>query len=80
MPYPDREESRIVKKKKSLRSYIDPSVCAGCKTCYLNCPREAVKIIKKGIFSGAICQVDREICVGCGVCAKFCITGAITLE
>ena len=71
---------RKSKKKKTSRSHIDPSICAGCKTCYLNCPRDAVKIIKKGIFSGTVCQVDSEACIGCGICTRSCITGAITFE
>ncbi len=67
-------------KKNPLRAYIDPAICAGCKTCYLNCPREAIEIVKKGLFSGAVCRVDTELCIGCGICTQFCITGAITLE
>lgn len=73
-------EDHAGKKKKRLRSHIDPSICAGCKTCYLNCPRDAVSIVKKGLFSSAVCRVDPEICIGCGICTRLCITGAISLQ
>ena len=68
------------RKKKAARARIDPSLCAGCKTCFMNCPREAISVIKKGIFSNPICRVDAENCAGCGTCTQFCITGAVELS
>ncbi len=79
-PNGNRSSPKGKKKKKQLRAHIDPSICAGCKTCYLNCPREAISIVKKGLFSGVFCQVDPELCVGCGHCRRYCITGAIDLK
>jgi ferredoxin len=68
------------KKKKRARAHIDPEICAGCKTCFLNCPQEAISVIKKGfIFNTTYCRVDTKICIGCGTCTLNCITGAVEL-
>ncbi len=79
-PEGNRSSPKGKKKKKPLRASIDRSICAGCKTCYLNCPREAISIVKKGVFSSVYCAVDTQLCVGCGNCRRYCITGAVDLK
>ena len=73
-------EFEPVKKKKEVKAHIDPETCAGCKTCFMNCPEHAISVVKKGIFSTTYCRVDSANCVGCGTCTEFCITGAVDLD
>ncbi|MBF0226377.1 MAG: 4Fe-4S binding protein [Desulfobacterales bacterium] len=67
------------KNKKILKATISTDICAGCRTCFMNCPQDAIKFIKKGIFTRSYCFVNSEDCVGCGTCSRCCITGAIEL-
>ncbi len=68
------------RKQKHSKAVIDHEICAGCKICFMNCPQEAISIIKKGLFTGSYCSVNPDICIGCGICTEYCITGAVNLE
>lgn len=46
------------------------SDCIKCKTCFRNCPCDA-------IYSSII--IDEKRCIGCGICAKKCPVGAIKM-
>jgi ferredoxin len=79
----DPDGNRSPKKnkgKKVVKAHIDSAICAGCLTCLLNCPQEAIREVKKGFFSASHCRVDAQGCVGCGTCTQFCITDAIKLS
>ncbi len=67
------------KKKGNSKALIATGLCAGCQTCLLNCPQQAIHFTKK-VFGKGSCQVDQSACIGCNNCVKFCITGAIKLE
>ncbi|MBF0452224.1 MAG: 4Fe-4S binding protein [Candidatus Magnetomorum sp.] len=68
------------KKKKRIRAMIDSDACACCKNCYINCPQDAIQVIKKHFFHVGFCEVDQNKCVGCGTCTDYCITGAVVVE
>jgi Na+-translocating ferredoxin:NAD+ oxidoreductase subunit B len=78
----DPDGNRSPKKSKSKRpakARIDIKLCAGCRNCFLNCPSDAVKLIKKNIFSKDYGVIDTDNCTGCGNCLGYCITGAVQL-
>lgn len=52
------------------KAEIQESKCIKCKTCFRNCPNDA-------IYSSII--IDEKKCIGCGVCAKKCPTGAVKM-
>ena len=79
-PQGNRSSVKKSKKKKRIKASIDSDICACCKNCYINCPRDAINVIKKNIFHVGYCQSDHEFCVGCGTCANYCITGAISIK
>jgi len=79
-PFGKQSPVKKSKKKKRVKASIDCEICACCKNCYINCPRDAISVVKKNIFQVGYCQSDYERCVGCGTCTNCCITGAITLE
>ena len=68
------------KGKNNSKARIETQTCAGCKTCFMNCPMEAIEIVKQGFFSNAYCKIDPNLCSGCGTCTENCITGAAELE
>jgi len=56
----------------SAVSFIDPEICAGCKTCISLCPYTAISFDElKGIS-----VVNEALCKGCGSCSGFCPSGA----
>lgn len=76
---PDGRPSPERQKKKAVKARVDADICAGCRTCLLNCPREAIRFIKPKVFSAGYCRVNTQNCAGCGTCTRSCITGAIQL-
>lgn len=69
---------------------INPDKCVNCGKCAEVCPNNliervpysaSVKVLcnnnDKGKFVKPVCKTG---CLGCGLCAKFCETGAITVE
>ncbi|MCF8045842.1 MAG: FAD-dependent oxidoreductase [Desulfarculaceae bacterium] len=57
---------------ESAISYIDPDICAGCKTCIGLCPYGAIEFDMRRSVS----VVNEALCKGCGSCAGFCPSGA----
>ena len=56
----------------STISWIDPDICAGCKTCIGLCPYTAIEFDERRKVS----VVNEALCKGCGSCAGFCPSGA----
>ena len=57
---------------ESAISYIDPDICAGCKTCIGLCPYGAIEFDMRRSVS----VVNEALCKGCGSCSGFCPSGA----
>ncbi|MDY0220337.1 MAG: FAD-dependent oxidoreductase [Desulfobacterium sp.] len=56
----------------STVSFIDPDICAGCKTCIGLCPYTAISFDElRGVS-----VVNEALCKGCGSCSGFCPSGA----
>jgi Pyruvate/2-oxoacid:ferredoxin oxidoreductase delta subunit/coenzyme F420-reducing hydrogenase delta subunit len=57
-------------------SSVDEGHCTGCTTCYLDCPYEAIAMVKRSDFSvqrsELVARVDPSRCVGCGICSASC--------
>ncbi len=57
-------------------SWIDPDVCAGCRTCIQLCAYNAIEFNpRKGVS-----VVNEALCKGCGSCAGFCPSGAARIK
>ncbi len=56
----------------SAISWIDPDVCAGCKTCIGLCPYSAIEFDERR----GVSVVNEAGCKGCGSCSGFCPSGA----
>jgi heterodisulfide reductase subunit A len=54
---------------------VDPDTCIGCKSCYQECPFQAVEMVGEGKKSKA--RIIEAACKGCGVCAGACPSGAV---
>jgi NADPH-dependent glutamate synthase beta subunit-like oxidoreductase len=82
-----REAARCL--RCDLPILVDPSKCAGCRTCQLRCslrwegafvPAKA-KIQVTRLVGCSECEFDLSFsdeCDGCGICAKYCPYGALT--
>jgi heterodisulfide reductase subunit A len=53
-------------------SWIDPDVCAGCRTCIKLCAYSAIDFDERR----GVSVVNEAVCKGCGSCAGFCPSGA----
>jgi len=54
-------------------SSVNTRVCDACRTCYLDCPYEAISMVPlEGSRAGIVAQVDPQVCVSCGICAGSC--------
>ncbi len=56
----------------STISWIDPDVCAGCRTCIDLCPYSAIAFD----HGRRVSVVNEALCKGCGSCSGFCPSGA----
>jgi heterodisulfide reductase subunit A len=56
----------------SAISWIDPDICAGCRTCIGLCPYAAIEFDARR----AVSVVNEALCKGCGSCAGGCPSGA----
>lgn len=66
-------------KRKPEPSWVDWDLCTGCTTCYLDCPYEAISMVKRtgetvadSRRSELVAQVNPDLCVSCGICAGSC--------
>jgi heterodisulfide reductase subunit A len=57
-------------------SWIDPDVCAGCRTCIDLCPYSAIAYNARI----GVSVVNEALCKGCGSCAGFCPSGAAQVK
>jgi ferredoxin len=56
-----------------LPSLVNTRTCDNCRTCYLDCPYEAIDMVELvGSRAGIVAQVDPTMCVSCGICAGSC--------
>lgn len=54
-------------------SKVAGRLCTGCEQCYLDCPYEAITMMKRHDGRGdLIAVVDPALCVSCGICAGSC--------
>ncbi len=60
----------------SAISFIDPDICAGCKTCIGLCPYTAIEFDERHQVS----VVNEALCKGCGSCSGFCPSGAAQIK
>ena len=62
--------------RRSGPSFVDERRCEGCMQCYLDCPYEAISMVKRenrrDDQSAAVARVSPDICVRCGICAGSC--------
>jgi heterodisulfide reductase subunit A len=56
----------------SAISWIDPDICAGCKTCIALCAYSAIEFDERR----GVSVVNEAVCKGCGSCSGFCPSGA----
>ncbi|TCL03256.1 4Fe-4S binding protein [Sodalis ligni] len=61
----------MLKDMVNIMSFIDQSLCTGCKTCLLFCPDDAID------YLDGKCKVDPKQCTLCGCCENSCPFGAI---
>ena len=59
-----------------ILSWIDPDVCAGCRTCIELCPYTAIEYNARL----GVSVVNEALCKGCGSCAGFCPSGAAQVK
>jgi heterodisulfide reductase subunit A len=57
-------------------SWIDPDICAGCRTCIELCPYTAIEYNARM----GVSVVNEALCKGCGSCAGFCPSGAAQVK
>lgn len=56
-------------------SWVDPDLCTGCNTCYMDCPFDAITMVARpdpGRRSEFYALVNPDRCVSCGICAGSC--------
>lgn len=56
-------------------SRVREDLCAGCGQCYVDCPYEAISMVRRSVpspLSTTVARVDSALCVGCGICAGSC--------
>jgi coenzyme F420-reducing hydrogenase delta subunit/Pyruvate/2-oxoacid:ferredoxin oxidoreductase delta subunit len=61
---------------------VDVARCNACRTCSLDCPYEAIRMVPRTDGSTRYdvqAQVDPARCVGCGICAGSCDSAGIGL-
>ncbi len=56
-------------------SWVNPDLCTGCTTCYLDCPFDAIQMQERqqpGSRSKHVAVVNPDSCTSCGICAGSC--------
>lgn len=66
-------------KEAIVASWVDWESCTGCTTCYMDCPYEAISMVKRvgktaenSKRSEFVAQVNPDLCVSCGICSGSC--------
>ncbi len=60
----------------SAISWIDPDICAGCRTCIELCAYSAIEFDERR----GVSVVNEALCKGCGSCSGFCPSGAAQVK
>lgn len=62
--------------RRSGPSFVDERRCEGCMQCYLDCPYDAIDMVKRenrrDDQSAAVARVSPDVCVRCGICSGSC--------
>ena len=54
-------------------SVVNERVCTGCEQCALDCPWEAITMVRREVGRDTlVARVDPSRCVSCGICAASC--------
>ena len=54
-------------------SVVDERLCTGCTQCALDCPYEAISMLRREDGRAElVARVDPDLCVSCGICAGSC--------
>jgi pyruvate ferredoxin oxidoreductase delta subunit len=59
---------------RSDRPIRDNKKCIKCGLCYIYCPEGCIEQDEEGYF-----EANLFYCKGCGICARECLTGAISM-
>ncbi len=72
-----------MRRRKIPAAVVAAESCNACRTCFEDCPYEAITMIPRDPESirsePEVARVDPSHCVGCGVCAGSCNTAGIGL-
>ncbi len=55
-------------------TYIDQSICCGCRTCESQCPYHAIDMLE--LEGHMVAHVNEVLCKGCGACVAACLVHA----
>lgn len=68
-------------KRKTLKSSVNIDTCNSCKTCYKDCPYNAITMVQLagGDPKKPKAKVNPNLCVGCGICAGSCSEDSVNL-
>jgi heterodisulfide reductase subunit A len=55
-------------------TYINQSVCCGCRTCESQCPYHAIDMVE--LDGHMVAHVNEVLCKGCGACVAACLVHA----
>jgi len=64
----------LIKGRRNPPAKVIEDKCEGCKQCFMDCPYEAIYMVKKDSKEKAVVVEDR--CAGCGICIGSCTYSA----
>ena len=64
----------LEEKRKAVigTAVVDVDRCIVCRTCYHQCPVDAIEVVEVEGKSGRFLKVAPERCIGCGICEYVC--------
>jgi pyruvate ferredoxin oxidoreductase delta subunit len=74
LPYPGSSKDYHTGSWRSMRPIWKKERCVRCGVCDMFCPEAAVKPNEAKEYGANL-----DYCKGCGICARECVTGAITM-